>query len=125
MNAITHPSPGDGSASMICEKCGPFPAAKLDVRPAGENKVWVMRGVGTVLLAAAVGIFALIWTDRMSEGFHVIVLIGVLVGLNMWRLAREPSRRCPTCGSDKIADGGKPVGKRMLQKWQLASQRPV
>lgn len=124
MDAATPQMPPEAATALtLCKKCGPFPTAQLVVTPVPRSRVWTMRSISALLLATVVVLVVLYWMDRIGYGFHVVAVLCLIVGWNMWRLAGRPTESCPTCASKNLIDGRTEFGKKAIQEWQHKSQR--
>jgi hypothetical protein len=119
VDAATADLPGNAEQMRICKRCGPFAADQLVVTPAPRARIRTMRAMSLVLLAATCASIVLYWNDRISGAFSSVAAVFALVGLNMWRLSREPTEKCPTCGATTTVDGRTARGKYLFQKWQM------
>lgn len=111
---------GNAEPMTVCRRCGPFPTSNRVVVPAGAGKTWMMRAFSVVLLAAVVAFLALVWTDRLPGAVgSTPAVICTIVGINLWRYSRDPIERCPRCGSRRLVGGDTPLGRQLVQEWQL------
>jgi hypothetical protein len=123
IDAVTPPLPAEAAAALtVCRKCGPFPTAQLVVTPVPAAKVWMMRAISALLLVTVVVIVTLYLMERIGYVFHAVAVLCLIVGWNMWRLAKHPTESCPTCASSNLIDGRTDFGKKAIQEWQHRSQ---
>jgi hypothetical protein len=89
---------------LMCLQCGAFPESAVVQTAAAAGRVWTMRGAGTVCIAGATGLVVLYFMERIDYQYHVLTTLLVLVGMGLWRDARDPTRHCPNCGATKLSN---------------------